>query len=346
MSTTADDNNNATGRSEEIRASKKECTSCEQNNVENITEDFNSMAVLDDVSTCAACGKEGNSDNMNICNKCKMVKYCNAACKKKHRTKHKKACERRAAELHDEQLFKEPPPREECPICMLLLPINSSQTLFKTCCGKTICDGCVYVMMISEGKDLCPYCRTPKATSDKEHVERVKKLMDKGNAAAYSTFGGWYDDGDMGLTQNRAKAVELDLKAGELGCADGYYNLGTAYRDGNGVEIDLKKANHYYELSAMCGHVMARHNLGCLEGLAGNVHRAMKHFMISARDGCMESLDNVKIGFMKDLLTKDEYASTLRAYQKGIDEMKSDERDLAEALRYAGRSSALALNEE
>ena len=42
---------------------------------------------------------------MNTCNKCKMVKYCNAACKKKHRTKHKKKCERRVAELHDEQLY-------------------------------------------------------------------------------------------------------------------------------------------------------------------------------------------------------------------------------------------------
>jgi len=38
------------------------------------------------VSVCANCGKEGSSDEINnICNKCKMVKYCNAACKKKHR---------------------------------------------------------------------------------------------------------------------------------------------------------------------------------------------------------------------------------------------------------------------
>ena len=38
--------------------------------------------------------KEGDDIN-NICNKCKQVKYCNAACKKKHRQKHKKECERR-----------------------------------------------------------------------------------------------------------------------------------------------------------------------------------------------------------------------------------------------------------
>ena len=33
------------------------------------------------VGVCANCGKEGS--NLNICNKCKAVKYCNAACKKK-----------------------------------------------------------------------------------------------------------------------------------------------------------------------------------------------------------------------------------------------------------------------
>ena len=57
------------------------------------------MAILSDISICASCGREGNSENMNKCNKCKEVKYCNAACKKKHRSKHKKVCERRAAEL-------------------------------------------------------------------------------------------------------------------------------------------------------------------------------------------------------------------------------------------------------
>jgi len=72
----------------------------------------------------------------NTCNKCKQVKYCNAACKKKHRHKHKKDCEEHiklatakhneelkiAAELHDEKLFKQPRKREDCPICMIRLP--------------------------------------------------------------------------------------------------------------------------------------------------------------------------------------------------------------------------------
>jgi hypothetical protein len=36
-----------------------------------------------------------------------------------HWTKHKKDCKLRAAELCDESLFKDPPPKEDCPICFL-----------------------------------------------------------------------------------------------------------------------------------------------------------------------------------------------------------------------------------
>ena len=41
-----------------------------------------------------------------------MVKYCNAACQMAHRPQHKKECKMRAAELHDEELFKRPPQLE------------------------------------------------------------------------------------------------------------------------------------------------------------------------------------------------------------------------------------------
>ena len=62
----------------------------------------------------------------------------------------------------------------------------------------------------------------------------------------------------------------------------GIFNLGNSYNFGRGVEVDEKKAKHYYELAAMNGDVAARHNLGCDEVDAGNYHRAMKHYIISA----------------------------------------------------------------
>ena len=85
----------------------------------------------EDFDICANCGKEGSN---RTCNKCDLVKYCNAACKKKHRSKHKKKCERRVVELYDEKLFKEPPLPEDCPICFLPLPTNT--VCFNPCCGK------------------------------------------------------------------------------------------------------------------------------------------------------------------------------------------------------------------
>ena len=174
---------------------------------------------------------------------------------------------------------------------------------------------------------MCPFCREPRESSDVEVVKRVMNLMEKGNANAYYQFGNYYASGSKGMQQDYQKANELWLKAGELGCAMAYFNLGNSFADGMGVEIDNKKAKHYHELAAMKGDVIARYNLGVIEGQAGNHERAIKHFMLAARSGEKESLDSVKQFFMAGLVTKHEYGNTLRAYQTRVDEMKSEARD-------------------
>ena len=133
-------------------------------------------------TTCANCGKgEESSGDLKACTACKLVKYCNRECQIAHRPQHKKACKKRAAELHDEALFKEHPPPEECPICFSPLPLDPGQSSFKSCCGKMICDGCIYVMKEEargRGKiELCAFCRTPEATSEDENIKRAKKLL-------------------------------------------------------------------------------------------------------------------------------------------------------------------------
>ena len=141
----------------------------------------------------------------------------------------------------------------------------------------------------------------------------------------------------------KGKRVVL-LKAGELGCALAYYNLGNNYSNGNGVTIDKKKAKHYLELAAMNGNVMARYNLACAESRADNNHLAFKLFMLAARAGDKLSLDTVKQGYMGGIVTKDEYSNTLREYQKSQDEMKSDARDKALAARNARPPNKRYLN--
>ena len=48
----------------------------------------------------------------------------------------------------------------------------------------------------------------------------------------------------------------------------------------------------------------ARYNLGYTELQAGNIQSAVKHFMISARAGDVDSLDSVKSAFRDGIITK------------------------------------------
>ena len=286
--------------------------------------------------TCANCGKgEENSIELKSCTACKLVKYCSRDCQIAHRPMHKKMCKKWAAELHEEQLFKEPPPLEECPICMMPPPLydNDLGMTFFSCCGKDICNGCIYAMIKTGGKKVCPFCNSPYAKSDKETIKRTEKRAEKGNAGAFYMLAGFYAQGIYGLQQNQAKARELNLKAGELGHAGAYHNLGFTYYEGTGVTMDKKKANHFFELAAMNGSVQARHNLGATEYINRNYDRAMKHYMLAARVGQKKSLDSVKHGYICGYVTKDEYATALREYQKSQDETKSDARDEAQAYR-------------
>lgn len=152
--------------------------------------------------------------------------------------------------------------------------------------------------------------------------------MEKGNAEAFNHLGVIsFTEGDY------QKANELYLKGGELGCSSGYYHLGNSYWSGEmGVERDVKKGIYYWELAAMKGNAPARYNLGTGELQNRNCERAMKHFLVAARAGDNVSLDFVKKGFMARVVTKDQYVSTLRAFQKIRNEMKSDSRDKAAEL--------------
>jgi len=288
------------------------------------------------LSLCANCGKEGISDNMNTCNKCKMVKYCNAVCKKKHRTKHKKDCDRRVAELHDEKLFKQPPPAEDCPICFLRMPtLGSTGFKYHACCGKQICSGCCYAPLYDDqGNEVdnqkCPFCRTPFPKSNKENIKRLEKRVKANDAKAMLKVGINYFQGLEGYPQDHAKGLELWHRAGELGHVKSYCNVGVAYHDGIGVEVDKKKAIHYYELAAIGGCEKARYNLGKHELNACNMNRALKHYMIAIEGGGGESLKIIQEMYSRGILTtKEDYTKALQSYQTYLGEIKSRQRDEA-----------------
>eukprot|EP00984_Skeletonema_dohrnii_P005111 scaffold1799_cov134-Skeletonema_dohrnii-CCMP3373.AAC.1 len=58
---------------------------------------------------CASCGTAQADDiQLKTCTACKSVRYCSVKCQKEHRPQHKRACKKRAAELRDELLFRQP----------------------------------------------------------------------------------------------------------------------------------------------------------------------------------------------------------------------------------------------
>jgi len=238
-------------------------------------------------------------------------------------------------ELHDEKLFKQPPrPHEDCPICMIRLPNLGTGRVYMECCGKLICRGCFHAFQsrITKRKDdVCPFCRAANYTSDEETIKQFKIRTDLNDSQALFDMGYMYRDGDYGLSQSYAKALELWHRAAELGNADAYCLIGNAYKFGEGVEADEKKAKHYYELAAMAGNVQARHNLGGMEGNTGNMDRALKHWMMAVKDGCSESLKYIKMLYSNGQATKNDYAKALRSFQTYLDAIKSDQRDEAAA---------------
>ena len=238
--------------------------------------------------------------------------------------------------ISDEELFKQPPPLEDCPICFIRLPILDSGKNYNSCCGKMICCGCLHAPVYDDqgnevDNEKCPFCRTPWPTSDEEITERLTTRMEANDANAMFNLGVMYYRGTNYYPQDYAKALELWRRAGELGHAGAYLGIGNAYDYGQGVKVDEKKANHYYELAAIKGDADARHNLGINEKEAGNTERALKHHMIAVRNGDNDSLGTIKQMYSKGYATKEDYTKALQSYQAYFGEIKSPQRDKAAA---------------
>lgn len=153
--------------------------------------------------------------------------------------------------------------------------------------------------------------------------------MERGDALAHNHVAYWYFKGAKGLPEDPKRAVELWRKAAELGYMEAYYNLGNRYENGGGVEIDTEEAIRNYEIAAMGGIEEARYRLGLMENKKGNADRMAKHFVIAAKMGHNYALGMVKECYTKGWVTKEVFASTLRAYQASVDETKSEQREMA-----------------
>ena len=224
--------------------------------------------------------------------------------------------------------------KDWCPICYLYigLPVGEYSRM-NACCMKTVCKGCALAAHQRGIYDGCEFCRTPFATDFASELAMVQKRVDKGDAEAINFLGEKYYSGELGLSKNVPRAIELWTEAAELGSIDAHCQLGCVYYSGrHGVVQDEARSIHHWQQAAMKGDVESRHNLGFVEDEHGNPQLAVQHWMISAKMGFKDSLKAIKKMLKKSHATKAQYAEALLGYQDAVEEMKSPKREEAKRL--------------
>ena len=296
---------------------------------------------VDKSTCCACCGIVENDDvTLKNCNGCFLVKYCGITCQKAHRKQHKRECKKRAAEMRDELLFKQPESSHlgDCPICSLPLPLVLKKSIMYDCCSKVICNGCAYANQMRENEMrlqyTCPFCREPTPNTDEENDERRMKRVDANDPAAMSEEGT-----QQRMKGNYSRAFEYWTKAAELGDIEAHYNLSIMYRLGHGIERHEGKMMYHREEAVIAGHPFARHDLGCKEKEDGNDERAVKHMIIAATQGDNDAIKCLMEAYKDGLISKEDLAATLRAHQAAVDATKSPQREEAEEYHRSKEAS-------
>eukprot|EP00984_Skeletonema_dohrnii_P014494 scaffold6090_cov129-Skeletonema_dohrnii-CCMP3373.AAC.2 len=283
-----------------------------------------------DTSCCASCGMaEVDEIKLKECN-CDLVKYCSDACQRNHKSYHEETCKKRAAELRDEILFKQPESNHlgDCPICCLPLSLDVQKSGMTACCSKMICKGCDYVNQIREVEasldPACPFCRASLPEKGDYDKYRMKRLEANDPIAMRQEGIGKYYKGE------HIKAFDYFTKAAKLGNAEAHNRLADLYHYGHGVEKDRGKEMYHLEEAAIGGHPNARRNLAWHEYHSGNTKKAVKHFIIAASQGHDLSIKALMEIFKEGYVSKDDLAAALRAHQAAVDATKSPQREAAE----------------
>jgi len=301
---------------------------------------------------CSKCGKE--SDTLKKCTACKCVWYCDKDCQNRHWKEHKKECkvikkelQKRGGKLDlgnelDLGPLPDLPPRDECPICMRVVPIDSKLQAYAACCGKIICSGCNFQHEFQARKAnaervqmeqtpvprTCAFCREPIANSEEELVARVRKRVELNDPRAMLNLAMAYGFGRHGLPVDQAKCIDLLRQSAGLGCVSAQCQLGSFYRTGDmGLEQNEEEGLSHWKEAAEGGCFISRNNLGSIEGRNGDHAAAMRHLRFSAAGGFRISMGILISCFEDGQIHHGDLAETLQAMYRSKAEMKSENRD-------------------
>ena len=245
-------------------------------------------------------------------------------------------------------------PQEECVLCCYPLPLQHEESNYQSCCGETICNGCIIAqqrvliigtnvenpiqgskaeekefmeILLSKEGTVCPFCRAKQARSAKEALQRVwKQIDDHNDSDAMNMLGRYYGEGMHGLSKNPTKAKELYQRAYDLGHPDAVRNLGVYYSNHLSNPV---LATTYWEEGARRGNAYCIDVMGCDAHQSHNYEEASRLWMTAARLGDDDAMKRVMACYRDKLLSKEDLATTLRAHKAANDAEKNESREYA-----------------
>ena len=245
----------------------------------------------------------------------------------------------------DRGLFDKPPPPEDCPICMVPLPLDPLLSTYKICCGKLICGACYWehqrathllnVEKAAEGEeprveDTCAFCKTPLPTSEDEVRKRTQARAELNDPVAIHQLAFMYQEGEAGLPKDEGKYLQLQQRAADMGLPPALYNLATDLIDGGtSLGRDGAKGRQYLKMAAKKGLVQARTELAVIEFRGGNRDAAVQHFRIAEAAGSEEAIGALRTIHRRDghLLSESELEASRQSMEEAQNEVHSESRD-------------------
>ena len=248
-------------------------------------------------------------------------------------------------ELKGADLFAPLPPIEDCAICLVPLPPSIEKTRYQSCCGTFICNACFMENQESINKQneentgkkvafTCPFCREPVPTL-MEYNERLQARCLKNDRNALTLLGGLYRSGEGEFPKDELKALDCYIRAVELGSLEACAEIGTCYREGHGVSVDMERSALFERVGALRGFILSRHRTGVAEYNEYDNHEiAIRHWKIAAEAGFQPSLDALKFIYDaggkepgKEFISKECMESLYRVCHDAQEEAKSEERE-------------------
>ena len=266
------------------------------------------------------------------CSRCKITYYCSVRCQKQHWKVggHKKRCValadrsvakaeaeaeaakagkgRQAAAAAEEGSGGEWRRRSgacdkdnECAICLEDLDDPEFGPAQILDCTHRFHRACVEELRKAGVQQACPMCRAKLPDSAEKMFADACTIFFPIKRRVSRAMDPW---GPLSRRQQRQmdEVVRLWEGAAEQGLAHAQFNLGIMYDQGQGVDVNYKKAIEWYEKAAKQGHAGAQYNLGAMydegKGVDGNYKKAIEWYEKAAKQGHIRLSINLGVMYL------------------------------------------------